>query len=267
MVLPVLHGPFGEDGTIQGLLEMAGIRYVGSGVLASAVSMDKAYMKMIFKASGLPVGPYVVVHERDWPASDPEGKRVQDAIAELGWPLFVKPARGGSSIGTAKASDPEQLASAIANARQYDPKVLVEAAIEGREIECSVLEGVDGGPPDTSLPGQLLIEGGEEFWDFEAKYLDTASGMAIPAPIPQAHSAEIRRLAAEAFTAVSAEGFARVDFFYTPDGQILLNEINTIPGLSPASYFQKMWEASGMPFSQLIDRMLSTALKKRPGLR
>ena len=267
VVLPVLHGPFGEDGTIQGLLEMAGIRYVGSGVLASAVSMDKAYMKMIFKASGLPVGPYVVVHERDWPATDPEGKRVQDAIAELGWPLFVKPARGGSSIGTAKAPGPEQLAGAIENARQYDPKVLVEAAVEGREIECSVLEGVDGGPPDTSLPGQLLIEGGEEFWDFEAKYLDAASGMAIPAPIPQAHIAEIRRLAAEAFTAVSAEGFARVDFFYTPDGQILLNEINTIPGLSPASYFQKMWEASGMPFGQLIDRMLSTALTKRPGLR
>ncbi len=267
VVMPVLHGPFGEDGTIQGLLEMAGIRYVGSGVLASAVSMDKAYMKMIFKASGLPVGPYVVVHERDWPASDPEGKRVQDAIAELGWPLFVKPARGGSSIGTAKAADPEQLASAIANARRYDPKVLVEAAIEGREIECSVLEGDDGDAPDTSLPGQLLIEGGEEFWDFEAKYLDTASRMAIPAPIPQAHSQEIRRLAAEAFTAVSAEGFARVDFFYTADGQILLNEINTIPGLSPASYFQKMWEASGLPFSQLIDRMLATALKKRPGLR
>jgi D-alanine-D-alanine ligase len=143
----------------------------------------------------------------------------------------------------------------------------VEAAIAGHEIECSVLEGVDGGPPDTSLPGQLLIEGGEEFWDFEAKYLDTASGMAIPAPIPQAHGAEIRRLAAEAFTAVSAEGLARVDFFYTPAGQILLNEINTIPGLSPASYFQKMWEASGLPFGQLIDRMLSTALKKRPGLR
>jgi D-alanine-D-alanine ligase len=126
---------------------------------------------------------------------------------------------------------------------------------------------VDGGMPDTSAPGQLRIDGGEEFWDFQAKYLDTASRMAIPAPIPQAHSQEIRRLAAEAFMAVSAEGFARVDFFYTPDGQILLNEINTIPGLSPASYFQKMWEASGVTFGQLLDRMLSTALKKRPGLR
>jgi D-alanine-D-alanine ligase len=267
VVLPVLHGPFGEDGTIQGLLEMAGIKYVGSGVLASALSMDKAYMKMIFKASGLPVGPYVVVRERDWPATDPEGKPVQDAIAELGWPLFVKPARGGSSIGTSKATDPDGLARAIGLARRYDPKVLVEAAVAGREIECSVLEGRDGGPPDTSLPGQLLIDGGEEFWDFEAKYLDTASGMAIPAQIPQADIEEIRRLAAEAFTAVSAEGFARVDFFYTPDGQILLNEINTIPGLSPASYFQKMWEASGVPFGEVIDRLLSSALSKRTGLR
>ena len=276
VVLPVLHGPFGEDGTIQGLLEMAGLRYVGAGVLASAVSMDKEYMKMIFKARGLPVGPHVVVRERDWPASTarpegepahPERKRVLDAIAELGWPLFVKPARGGSSIGTSKAADMAGLDEAIETARSYDPKVLVEAAIDGAEIECSVLESLHGGPPDTSMPGQLLIEGGEEFWDFEAKYLDAASGMAIPAPIPAEARDEVRRLAAEAFDAVSCEGLARVDFFYTPDGQIMINEINTIPGLSPASYFQKMWEASGLPFSQLIDRLLQTALNKRPGLR
>ncbi len=301
VVLPILHGPFGEDGTIQGLLEMAGIRYVGAGVLASAVSMDKEYMKMIFAARGLPVGPHVVVRERDWPGGrgrralgpdgktlgpdgetlsadretlgpdgespQPERKRVLDAIAELGWPLFVKPARGGSSIGTSRATDLAGLHAAIETARSYDPKVLVEAAIDGVEIECSVLEGLDGGPPDTSLPGQLLIEGGEEFWDFEAKYLDQASGMAIPAPIPAAARDEIRRLAAEAFDAVSCEGLARVDFFYTPAGQIVINEINTIPGLSPASYFQKMWEASGLPFGQLIDRLLQTALKKRPGLR
>jgi len=300
LVLPILHGPFGEDGTIQGLLEMAGIRYVGAGVLASAVSMDKEYMKMIFMARGLPVGPHVVVRERDWPgAADggilhggslgggilgdggpaaggpgtgaeqpfPEHKRVLDAIAELGWPLFVKPARGGSSIGTSRATDMAGLHAAIETARRYDPKVLVEAAIDGVEIECSVLEGMDGGPPDTSLPGQLLISGGEEFWDFEAKYLDQASGMAIPAPIPADAAEEIRRLATEAFDAVSCEGLARVDFFYTRDGRIVINEINTIPGLSPASYFQKMWEASGLPFSQLIDRILQTALKKRPGLR
>ena len=285
VVLPVLHGPFGEDGTIQGLLEIAGVPYVGAGVLSSAVSMDKEYMKLIFAAKGLPVGPYVVLRERDWPADEqfdaagfdaadlaehpvnPERKRVLDEIADLGWPLFVKPARGGSSIGTSKAHDLAQLRESIALARQYDPKVLIEAAVDGREVEVSVLEGENGAPPDTSLPGQLLIDGGEEFWDFEAKYLDAASGMAIPAPIPEAAIQEIRRLAALVFDAVSCEGLARVDFFYTTSGEILVNEINTIPGLSPASYFQKMWEASGLAFPQLIDRLLRTALHKRPGLR
>lgn len=272
IVIPVLHGPYGEDGTIQGLLEMAGVRYVGAGVLSSAISMDKEYMKLVFAARGLPVGRHVVVRERDWPDVESEtlsveAKRVLDDIDELGWPLFVKPARGGSSIGTSKAHTMEELRAAITTARRYDPKVLVEAAVEGVEIEVSVLEGVDGAPPDTSVPGQLQIDGGEEFWDFEAKYLDAASGMAIPAPIPESAIAEIRRLAAAAFDAVSCEGLARVDFFYTPSGQIVVNEINTMPGLSPASYFQKMWEASGMPFGQLIDRVLQTALKKRPGLR
>jgi len=272
VVIPVLHGPYGEDGTIQGLLEMAGVRYVGAGVLSSAVSMDKEYMKLIFAARGLPVGPHVVVRERDWPdvmaeAASVETKRVLDDIDALGWPLFVKPARGGSSIGTSKAHTMDELRAAITTARQYDPKVLVEAAIDAAEVEVSVLEGVDGAPPDTSIPGQLLIDGGEEFWDFEAKYLDAASGMAIPAPIPDAALAEIRRLAAAAFEAVSCEGLARVDFFYTQGGEIFVNEINTMPGLSPASYFQKMWEASGMPFGQLVDRVLQTALKKRQGLR
>jgi D-alanine-D-alanine ligase len=276
VVLPVLHGPFGEDGTIQGLLEMAGVPYVGAGVLASAVGMDKEYMKIIFQARGLPVGPHVVVRERDWPpegadsvfgVADHERKRVLDAITELGWPLFVKPARGGSSIGTSKACDMAELEAAIENARQYDPKVIVEAAIEGCEVECAVLEGLDGAPPDTSLPGQLVIEGGEEFFDFEAKYLDDASGMVIPAPIPQEHQQEIRRMAAVAFDAVSCEGLARVDFFYTPDGQILINEINTMPGLAPTSYFQRMWVASGLSLPEIVDRMLQTALTKRPGLR
>jgi len=273
LVLPVLHGPYGEDGTIQGLLEMAGVPYVGAGVLASAVSMDKEYMKLIFKAKGLPVGPYVVVRAQDWPTGAESGdvltveaKRVLEDIADLGWPLFVKPARGGSSLGTSKAHDMAQLRDAILLARELDPKVLVEAAVEGVEIEVSVLQGIDGAPPDVSLPGQLTIEGDEEFYDFEAKYLD-ATSMAIPAPIPDSALQEIRRLAAAAFDAVSCEGLARVDFFYTADGEIVLNEINTIPGLSPTSYFQKMWEASGLPFPQLVDRLLQTALKKRPGLR
>jgi len=272
VVLPIIHGPFGEDGSLQGLLEMAGIKYVGAGVLASAVGIDKEYMKLIFAGRGLPVVRHVVVRERDWPLpgageATPESKRVLDAIAELGWPLFVKPARGGSSIGTSKASDMGQLHESIELARQFDRKVLVEAAVDGVEIEVSVLEGVAGGPPDTSLPGQMMIEGEDEFYDFGTKYLDPEDRMAIPAPIPAAAADEIRRLAAEAFEAVSCEGLARVDFFYTADGKILINEINTLPGMTPTSYFQKLWEASGLPFGQLLDRVIQTALAKRPGLR
>ena len=269
VVLPMLHGPFGEDGTMQGLLEMAGVRYVGAGVLASAVSMDKEYMKLIFKAKGLPVGPFVVVRDRDWPpgAAETERKRVLDAIGELGWPLFVKPARGGSSIGTSRADDLAGLYESIETARRYDRKVLVEQAIGGGEIECAVLEGLDGAPPDTSMPGQLMVDGGEEFFDFEAKYLDDANGMVIPAPIPADHLEEVRRLAAAAFEAVSGEGLARVDFFYTPDGEIVLNEINTMPGMTAASYFPKMWAASGFSLRELIDRLITTALSKSPGLR
>ena len=272
VVLPIIHGPFGEDGSLQGLLEMAGVKYVGAGVLASAVGIDKEYMKLIFAGRGLPVVRHVVVRERDWPLpgageATPESKRVLDAIAELGWPLFVKPARGGSSIGTSKASDMGQLHESIELARQFDRKVLVEAAVDGVEIEVSVLEGVAGGPPDTSLPGQMMIEGEDEFYDFGTKYLDPEDRMAIPAPIPAAAADEIRRLAAEAFEAVSCEGLARVDFFYTADGRILINEINTLPGMTPTSYFQKLWEASGLPFDQLLDRVIQTALAKRPGLR
>jgi D-alanine-D-alanine ligase len=272
VVLPIIHGPFGEDGSLQGLLEMAGVKYVGAGVLASAVGIDKEYMKLIFAARGLPVVPHVVVRERDWPLpgageATPESKRVLDAIAELGWPLFVKPARGGSSIGTSKASDMGQLHESIELARQFDRKVLVEAAVDGVEIEVSVLEGIAGGPPDTSLPGQMMIEGEDDFYDFGTKYLDPEDRMAIPAPIPAAAADEIRRLAAEAFEAVSCEGMARVDFFYTADGQVLINEINTLPGMTPTSYFQKLWEASGLPFDQLLDRVIQTALAKRPGLR
>jgi D-alanine-D-alanine ligase len=270
VVFPILHGPFGEDGTIQGLLEMAGVPYVGAGVLASAVSMDKEYMKLVFTARGLPIGPHVVVRDRDWQpdagaAAAAERKRVFDAIAELGYPVFVKPARGGSSIGTSKAHNQAALIEAIEGARRYDTKVIVERTVEGAEIECSVLEGVDGGPPDTSMPGQLVIEGGEEFYDFEAKYLDPSGSMLIPAPIPAAVTDEIRRMAAEAFDAVSCQGFARVDFFYTQDGTLLVNEINTIPGMTATSYFPKMWEATGLPMASLLDRMIATALHRRPG--
>jgi D-alanine--D-alanine ligase len=278
VVLPLLHGAYGEDGTIQGLLEMAGARYAGAGVFASAAGMDKEYMKLIFTARGLPVGRYVVVRDRDWRPREPDGpdaaaaaraerKRVLDEIGELGWPVFVKPARGGSSIGTTRVPDPAGLEEAIELAREHDPKVLVEAAVPGIEIECAVLEGVPGAPPDASIPAQVLIGGDAEFYDFQAKYLEADTAMAIPPPIPPDAIAEIRRLACAAFDAISGEGLARVDFFYTPDGRILLNEINTMPGMTSASAFPMMWEATGLPLPQLMDRIVQTALSKRPGLR
>ena len=267
VVLPLLHGTYGEDGTLQGLLEMTGTRYAGAGVLASAAGMDKEYMKLIFSARGLPVGRYVVVRDRDWGRGYPERKRVLDEIAELGWPLFVKPARGGSSIGITRVAGPDGLEEAIEAARVHDPKVLVEAAATGMEIECAVLEGLDGGPPEASVPGQVVVDAGSLFYDFEAKYLAQGTTMAIPAPIPATAAAQIRQMACTAFEAISCEGLARVDFFYTPAGAILVNEINTMPGMTPTSAFPMMWAATGLPLPQLIDRIIQTALRKRPGPR
>jgi D-alanine-D-alanine ligase len=277
VVLPLLHGAHGEDGTLQGLLEMAGARYAGAGVFASAAGMDKEYMKLIFAARGLPVGRYVVVHDRDWrqhetdgvprAAATPERKRVLDEIGELGWPVFVKPARGGSSIGTTRVPDPAGLEEAIEIAREHDPKVLVEAAVPGMEIECAVLEGASGGQPDASIPAQVLIGGDAEFYDFQAKYLEADTAMAIPPPIGSDAIEEVRRLACAAFDALSCEGLARVDFFCTPQGRIVLNEINTMPGMTSASAFPLMWEATGLTLPQLWDRIIQTALRKRPGLR
>ena len=268
VVLPLLHGTFGEDGTIQGLLEMAGIRYAGAGVLASAAGMDKEYMKLLFAARGLPIGPYVVVRDRDWGVSpsSPERKRVFDEVAELGWPVFVKPARGGSSIGTSRVASADGLEAAIEEARRYDRKVLVEAAIAGAEVECAVLEGADGGPPEASVPGQIVVDPQSTWYDFEAKYLED-SRMEIPAPIPDPAAARVRSLACAAFDAIGCEGLARVDFFYTPSGEVVVNEINTMPGMTPSSGFPLMWAATGLPLPQLIDRIITTALAKADGAR
>jgi D-alanine-D-alanine ligase len=265
VVLPLLHGAYGEDGTIQGLLEMAGIRYVGAGVLASAAGMDKEYMKLLFAARGLPIGPYVVVRDRDWGASlsSLEHKRIVDDVAELGWPVFVKPARGGSSIGTSRVSGPDSLEAAIEEARRYDKKVLVEAAIDGAEVECAVLEGLAGGSPEASVPGMIVVDPHATWYNFEAKYLAEESRMEIPAPIPSAAAARVRSLACAAFDAIDCEGLARVDFFYTPSGEVVVNEINTMPGMTPTSGFPMMWAASGLPLPQLIDRIITTALAKR----
>jgi D-alanine-D-alanine ligase len=267
VVLPLLHGTYGEDGTLQGLLEMTGTRYAGAGVFASAAGMDKEFMKLIMSARGLPVGRYVVVRDRDWTSGLGERKRVLDEIAELGWPLFVKPARGGSSLGITRVTGPADLEEAIEAARAHDPKVLVEAAVDGMEVECAVLEGLDGGPPEASVPGQVVVDQRSLFYDFEAKYLASGTHMTIPAPIPAEAAAQIRRLACAAFDAISCEGLARVDFFYTPAGTILVNEINTMPGMTPTSGFPMMWAATGLPLPQLVDRIIQTALRKRSGPR
>jgi D-alanine-D-alanine ligase len=267
VVLPLLHGAYGEDGTIQGLLELTGTRYVGAGVLASAAGMDKAYMKLLLAAHGLPIGRYVLVRDRDWRSGSVERKRVLDEVLELGLPVFVKPARGGSSIGITRVTSLASLEAAIEAARSHDPKVLVEAAVDGIEIECAVLEGEDGGPPEASVPGQVLVDAGSDFYDFEAKYLVAGATMRVPADVPGPVAAEIRRLACAAFDALGCEGLARVDFFYTSAGQVVVNEINTMPGMTAASGFPMMWAATGLPMAELMDRIIRTALAKRPGLR
>jgi D-alanine-D-alanine ligase len=268
VVFPLLHGPYGEDGTIQGLLELADIPYVGSGVLASAVAMDKAHMKVALAGAGLPVGPYLVVPPRRWQL-DPAGVRAD--AAGLGWPVFVKPARGGSSVGISKVHGPDGLTQAIAGAQGWDPKVIVEAALPGREIECGVLEGcpaADGSlsAPEASVTAQIRVTGGREFYDFEAKYLENSTELTVPADLPAAVADEVRRLSVSAFEALSCEGLARVDFFV--DGnRIVLNEVNTMPGFTPVSMFPTMWAASGLDYPALVDRLLRTALARRRGLR
>ncbi|MGI5168035.1 D-alanine--D-alanine ligase family protein [Spirillospora sp. CA-253888] len=264
VVLPVLHGPYGEDGTIQGLLDLAGIRYVGAGVLASAVGMDKGFMKLVWQARGLPVGPYVLVSDREWRR---ERKRKLDEIKELGFPVFVKPARAGSSMGITRVTAEQDLEAAVETAREHDPKVIVEAAITGREIECGVLQGLADGPPEASLPAEVITSGDQDFYDFETKYLDSATTLAIPPDLPPAAIEEVQRIAAQAFDALDCEGLARVDFFHTPDGRWILNEINTMPGFTPASAFPQMWAASGLDYPALVDRLIQTALSRPLGLR
>jgi D-alanine--D-alanine ligase len=264
VVLPLLHGPYGEDGTIQGLLDLAGIRYVGAGVLASAAGMDKGFMKVIWAGQGLPVGPYVVATERDWRR---ERKRVIDEIKELDWPVFVKPARAGSSMGISKVDSESDLEAAIEAAREHDPKVIVEAAIDGREIECGVLQGIGDDPAEASLPSEVNVSDGHDFYNFEAKYLDDGLRLDIPPKLPAEVIEDVRRLAVRAFDALGCEGLARVDFFYTSDGRLLLNEINTMPGFTPASAFPKMWAAGGLDYPALVDRLIQTALARSIGLR
>jgi D-alanine-D-alanine ligase len=272
VVLPLLHGPYGEDGTLQGLLELAGVPYVGSGVLASAAGMDKEFMKRLLISAGFAVGPYEVVRPRDWATEDGR-EAVRQAVAELGYPVFVKPARAGSSMGISKVSAPERLDAAIDEARRHDPKVVVEAAIVGREIECGVLEGataLDG--PEASLPAELSVRGGHDFYDFEAKYLDGSTDVDIPAKLSPEELADVREQAVGVFDALGCEGLARVDFFLVESedggaGTFIVNELNTMPGFTPTSMFPQMWAASGLSYPALIARLIDSALRRPVGLR
>ncbi|KQX14174.1 D-alanine--D-alanine ligase [Streptomyces sp. Root431] len=265
VVFPMLHGPYGEDGTLQGLLELSGVPYVGAGVLASAVGQDKEYMKRVFVSFGLPVGPYEVIRPREWEQNPAAArKKIVEFAAEHGWPLFVKPARGGSSMGITKVDDLSGLDEAIEEARRHDPKILVESLLRGREIECGVLEFEDG--PRASVPAEIPPVTDHDFYDFEAKYIDSASGI-VPAPIGDEATAEIQRLAVAAYEAISCEGLVRADFFLTEDGDFVINEVNTMPGFTPISMYPRMWQESGVSYPELVDRLIQAALTRSTGLR
>jgi len=256
VVFPVLHGPYGEDGTVQGLLELANVAYVGAGVMASAVSMDKAVMKVMFVAHGLPVAPWRAFTRREW---DRDGTGLADGALALGLPLFVKPANLGSSVGISKVKLNTELGPAVEHAFEFDRKVVVEAGVpEAREIECAVLGNDD---PQASIPGEIIPS--REFYDYEAKYLDGGSRTVIPADLAADQIAEVQRLATKAFRAVDAAGMARIDFLLArSSGALYVNEINTIPGFTTISMFAKMWEASGVPYAALIDRLIQLALER-----
>ena len=257
VVFPLLHGPFGEDGTIQGLLELAGVPYVGSGVFASAAAMDKHHMKQLLKSAGLDVPPYVVVRAGDSGPAD---------VADLGLPVFVKPARGGSSIGITRVDDLHLLEEAVAQAHRHDPKALIEQAVLGREIECGVLVDADG-VPRASVPAEIRVTGPQPFYDFEAKYLGDSTEFDIPPAIDDDTVARIQSAAVEAFGALDCEGLARVDFFVCDDGRVVINEVNTMPGFTPSSMFPRMWAASGVSYSELVDRLVNDAIRRGTGLR
>ncbi len=262
VVFPILHGPYGEDGTIQGLLEMAGLPYVGAGVLASAAGMDKEFAKKLMAAEGLPIGDYLVLRPRqDSPAADD--------VARLGFPMFVKPARGGSSIGVSRVTEPAGLPAAIAEARRHDPKVIIEAAIDGREVECGVLEFPDGTVKASTI-GEIRVAGlaGREdgFYDFETKYIDDAAELDVPAKVDEYTAKLLRELAIRTFDALDCQGLARVDFFLTEDGPVV-NEINTMPGFTTISMYPRMWGASGVDYQTLVGTMVETALARGTGLR
>jgi D-alanine-D-alanine ligase len=254
VAFPVLHGPFGEDGTIQGLFEIVGVPYVGSGVLGSAVSMDKDVAKRLLGQAGLPIGTYRVLRRSSW-AGDPS-EVVADLADDLGFPLFVKPASLGSSVGIGRADDAGTLKEAIDDALLHGDKVMVEAEVAGREIEVAVLEG-----PRASVPGEIVVPGG--WYTYEAKYRDDATQLIVPASLSDAEAAHVRSLACRAFEVLECGGLARVDFFFEEGGRgFLINEVNTMPGFTPVSMFPRMWAASGMPYAELCDELVTLAMAR-----
>jgi len=256
VVFPVLHGPYGEDGTIQGLLELANIPYVGAGVLGSALGMDKAAMKALFRAEGLPVTDYVLVMRWDW--EEHPAEVIQRLEQRIGYPCFVKPANLGSSVGVSKVHEAGELPAALERAARYDRKLLVEQAVDTREIECSVL-GNDH--PIASVLGEVVPR--REFYDYVAKYLDPETELLIPADVPPQKAMEIQELAVRAFIALDCAGMARADFFLSRgSGQVYVNELNTIPGFTSVSMYPKLWEASGIPYPELLDRLIQLALER-----
>ncbi|MDA0251346.1 MAG: D-alanine--D-alanine ligase [Actinobacteria bacterium] len=257
VVFPILHGPYGEDGTVQGLLELAGLPYVGAGVFASAAGMDKEFTKKILAAAGLPIGDFTVLRPHQSAPTAPD-------IERLGFPLFVKPARGGSSIGVSRVTGPDDVPGAIAEARRHDPKVIIEAAIIGRELECGVLEFPDGSV-NASTIGEIRVPG-VGVYDFETKYLDDAAELDVPAALPDTDAKLLQDLAIRTFDALDCQGLARVDFFLTEDGPVI-NEINTMPGFTTISMYPRMWAASGVDYPTLVGTMVETALARGTGLR
>ncbi|HEX2031965.1 MAG TPA: D-alanine--D-alanine ligase family protein [Actinomycetota bacterium] len=257
VAFPVLHGPFGEDGTIQGFLELAGTPYVGAGVMASAVGMDKAVQKVLFRAAGLPVAPHEVVHEREWLE---DSERVEARAANLAYPVFVKPAALGSSVGVTKVHDEGGLAPAMKEAFAHGPKALVERSMEGsRELEVSVLGNEE---PVASVAGEIVPQG-HDFYDYDAKYLDEhGARLIVPADIRADVLEEAQRMAVAAFRAIDCAGMARVDLFLTPDGGLVVNEINTIPGFTQISMYPKLWQASGVSYAELVDRLIALAIER-----
>jgi D-alanine-D-alanine ligase len=257
VVFPILHGPFGEDGTVQGLLELTGLPYVGNGVLASALGMDKHFTKNALAAAGVAVAPWVTVTPRQWRE---DNELWRGRARALGLPAFVKPARAGSSVGVTKVSRWEDLDAALDTAFAEDSKALIESAIVGREIEAGVLSGRDGGAPRVSVAGEIIVSG-REFYDFDAKYLDESAAQLIcPAELREGELRELQRIAARAFEAIDGSGLARIDFFFTGT-EFVVNEINTMPGFTPISMFPKCWLASGMSYPQLIDELIVLGLE------